>query len=175
MTKTTLKTLLGVQLASKAQMAELVSSDDSMQANIMVMTLFSSKLLALVKTGFSGSSTEANKKKIAKCLAIILSHLSDLCNECNYDFPEDEELEGFYSSMPLEVKMDSLVVALNLIGYIVELINVIYVDYADNPPIWGEEEPPEALQNTVCEILVAMRVLCERQAISMQDVFAEMN
>lgn len=169
------KTLLSVQLGTNLELDKLEDCDDPTQLSLMVMTLYFAKLLALVKTNFSGSDTEKGKSKIVKCLAVIMEHLSTICNECHYDFPEDDELADFYDDIPIEIRMDSILQVLNLIKFTAELANVIYVDYADEPPIWGEADVSDDFKDCVCDILVGIRSLCVRQKLSMADIFAEMN
>lgn len=179
MAKLIKKGLAEVQIASKIQMAEIESETDLIKLSLAMMVVHSSKLIPLFASEATHSFSDKQKKlrskgtkskdMIIECLASVLEFLGVLCNECNYDFPEESELDQFEDMMPIEYKNDCILAVLNILGGIQGIANEIYIE--SQTGIWAEPKVSDLFEDEVLSILISIKAIGIKNGIQINEIF----
>jgi hypothetical protein len=105
---------------------------------------------------------------LVKELAPVLEYAFVLCNACDVDIPDDDELADFEESVPPEVRHDAVLTITGMIGAVSELFHIFYVG-VDTPP-WEDELLQDDLMEILCTVIVGMKHLGDKFGFSPDDV-----
>lgn len=168
--KTTLKDIYDVQIATKLEIEELETHDDSINVNISASIIYLAKLLPGLSLQAFGKKKVSKEAVISTC-ARVLRHMMILSNECNFDMPEEDELDNFEVVIPDEVRQDAVLTITNMICSLTDLLHLINVDTEE--PIWSVEELPQDFEDDMFSIIIGIRHLGVKFGFGLDDIIAK--
>jgi hypothetical protein len=169
--KTSYKTILDIQIATKSQVDDIHDEDDLIKLSLSVITIHLAKLVPILTKLSINKDTKVKPETLLKELGKVIEYTFILCNSCNFDIPKDEFLADYAESIPLSVKNDSVLTVMGMIGAVADLFHIIYVDY-DIPP-WSNEALALDLEDVISTIIVGMKHLGDKHGFTPDDVLAQ--
>lgn len=169
--KQSYKTLLDVQIGTKAEVDDIHDEDDLIKLSLSVITIHLAKLVPLLTRYSLQKNDKPDTSVIVKELGKVLEYTFILCNSCNFDIPDDGYLEQFEDSIPYEVKNDSVLTVMGMLGAVADIFHTIYVEAEG--PIWGSEELHSDLSEIVGTIILGMKHLGIKHGFSPDDVISQ--
>lgn len=169
--KTSYKTLLDIQIATRSQVEDIHNEDDLIKLSLSVITVHLAKLVPIL-VKFSFDKTKKPKiETIIKELGSVLEYTFILCNSCNFDIPEDKELSEFSETIPTEVKNDSVLTVMGMLGAVADLFHIIYVE--SDEPAWSNEELQEDLFDVISTIIIGIKHLGDKHGFTPENVISQ--
>jgi hypothetical protein len=172
MSKKDLKSMFDIQVGTKLEMDELENHNDTMNANIVLAITHLSKLLPKLTLQSFGKA-KVRREDLIETMSKVYFQIMLLSNACNFEVPEEDELEMFEKSLPPEVKFDAVLTIMGMIGALVDAAQVIWVDL--DTPIWAEAEIPEAFEDDIFTVVCGIKTLGEKYNFTLDDVLANVS
>jgi hypothetical protein len=173
MSNTNIKTLLDVQIATKAQVEGIYDENDMIKLSLSVMTIHLAKLIPIFTMASITKVKISDVELIIDDLAMVLEYLFILCNSCNYDIPNDEYLTRFEETIPLEIKHDSILNLQSMMRAISELSYMIFVEM--DGEAWDQENAHSDFDQEVSTLIVGMKNLGIRHGFKMKDIYLKVS
>ncbi len=173
MQRLSLKSLLDVQIGTKDQMDEIHDEEDMIRLSLSVMTVHIAKIIPLFAALSLGGKKIKNPTSVIQDLAVVLEYMMIICNSCNFDIPEDVDIKEFGETVPNEVKNDTILTLLGMLGAVSELAHIIYVDTIGF--IWEQDELPEDFETNISTIIIGMQNIGIKHGFTMSDIIAELS
>lgn len=171
MRKLTARSLLDVQIATRAQIEGIENHCDQIGTNLLLGVIYLSKLLPSLGL----QSLDQGRVKAPEVLDIcakVLEHTMLLCDSCNYDIPDEEELKEFELSIPKKIKNDAIMTVLSMIESFTDTAHLINVELEE--PIWAEDEIPEDFESNIFNVIIGIKNLGSKFSFTMDDVLDKM-
>lgn len=158
--------------SSKIILKGVEDHHDVICANAVLMHQAMSPLLGpLMYQGAKGMKLKNNLVKDA--MVSVLRHLLAVCEACEYDLPEQEELIEWTGDISYVVENDSVLTLSDMMMSALDIMHVVHVDL-EGMTIWSEEAPSEELVNDIKSIIVGIRNLGKKHNFTLRDVISEL-
>jgi hypothetical protein len=169
--RASIKDLLDIQLSTKMEISGLDNHLDVINANVIkIITLLSSLLPSLFLQSVGEAKTD--KKKILDTLSKILEHTMLLCNACNFEIPDEEELNNYEELVSLDIRNDSILTVMEMLGSMTDITMILALDM--DTAIWSEDElPDEFVDNMYC-IIIGIKNLGKKYGFTVDDILEKM-
>lgn len=172
--KTTIKSLLDVQIGNDKDMFDLSSKDEIISVSLSVMAVSFARAIPILHR-IQAEKTKTNKVNLPQdlldAIATGLDYMLLLCNECQYDVPDEEELKEFEETFPNTLHNDTILSCFEIQGAINDIAQEIYME--NELPIWQREEISVNFEDAVYSILACIMNIGERVGFKINDVLAE--
>lgn len=165
------KTLLDVQIGTKTDVDDIHDQDDLIKLSLSVITIHLAKLVPMLTKYSLQKENKPDTNLIVTELGRVLEYTFILCNSCNFDVPEDDYLAEFEDSIPYEVKNDSVLTVIGMLGAVADIFHMIYVEA--NGPVWASEELHSDLAEVVGTIILGMKHLGIKHGFTPDDVISQ--
>lgn len=170
-----LKSILDIQLAVKRPptIPEFDNKQDYILFSLSMMMMFAGRTLTyLTASSLPATKSKVSKEKVRKKLASdlgnMLQFLFMLVDICHYDLPDDQVIEEFTKGIPVEMKIDPILSAINIMGCISGLTNFIYIH--SNIAVWEHESMPKEFEDHICELSSCLILICDKYDLTLDDL-----
>ncbi len=167
-----IESLLSLPRLSKLILKGVESHYDAITANVILMHGEMTSLLGPLMYQ-AAKNLKVKPEVIVDTMVRVLKHVLAICEACDYDLPENDELVR-YDSVHTNylVKQDSILILTEMCMAALHIIHVVHVDM-EGMTIWAEEEPPTDLQNGIKTIIIGIRNLGKKHGFTLRDVISK--
>lgn len=121
----------------------------------------------------AANDIKVSREIVIQKMALALKHTLAICDACNYDLPEESEVEEFENSLSYDIKMDSVLTLTEMIMCALDILHIINF-HSDSALIWAEETVPDDFEKNIISIIIGIKNIGRKYAFTMKDVLVEM-
>lgn len=110
---------------------------------------------------------------IKDAMVLVLKHVLAICEACEFELPENDELVDYDLDTNYVVKNDSILLLTDMCMASLNIIHIVHVEL-EGLTIWNEESPPENMINNIKTLILGIRSLGKKHNFTFRDIISEM-
>lgn len=168
MKKIKVNTLMKIQMASKMEIEDLENHNDNITINILMASIYLSRMLPSLGLQSVGKGS-IKDSVVINAVSNVLVHTLMLCEACNYELPDEDDIKDFELGIPLNVQKDSIITVMGMIGAFTSILHIINVDL--ETIIWDDVDVPDDFEDCILTILGGISNLGKKHNFTLNDIF----
>ena len=167
-----IEVLLDRQGPGKLILAGIEDHHDAISAHCVLMHQAMNTILGPLM--YQGAKGRKLKDELVKeAMVKTVRHLMAMCEACQYDLPEEEELLEAADEQNYLLKHDSVLTVTDMMMAALDIIHNVHVDL-EGITVWAEEAPSIEMQQNIKSILLGIRNLGRKHNFTLKDVALEL-